>query len=89
MPKDTSGKAVFTAPAKRLLALDALVSDDADLPEPLRAIYVGATGNLRVLGAADDDPVTLIGVPTGATIVACVRRVLATGTTATSLVGMI
>lgn len=52
-----------------------------------RGVYVGGTGNLRVR-MADGGTVTFTGVPNGAVLPICVDQVLATGTTATSLVGL-
>lgn len=59
-------------------------SDTVNLATP-SVIYVGATGNVRVLTANGDD-VVFVGVPTGAVVPVQVLRVFATNTTATSLV---
>ena len=62
-------------------------SDTADLNAYAKALYVGAAGNVRVLtvGAEDGDAVTFANHPVGWLPVQ-VRRVLATGTTATQIV---
>lgn len=66
----------------------AIVPDDAvDLPEPTRAIYVGSAGTLRVQmlsGAVVD----FASVPAGAVYPLCLRRVMATGTSAGGLVAL-
>lgn len=69
-------------------AAAAIVPDDgADLAFATRAVYVGGAGDLRVrmLGGAE---VTLAAVPAGAMLPLRVARILATGTTATRLVGL-
>jgi hypothetical protein len=55
----------------------------------LVGIYVGVAGNIALLGRGDPPggQVTLTNVPAGTTIQASIRRVYATGTTATGLVG--
>ena len=68
------------------LSADALKSDVNDLPNP-SVIYVGVTGNVAVI-TAQGDTVTFVGVPAGSTVPVQVTRVLATGTTATSLVAI-
>lgn len=62
-------------------------SDTTDLQRATRAIYVGGTGDLRVT-FVDGQTVTLSGVPAGGILPLRVIRVLATGTTATGLVGL-
>jgi hypothetical protein len=62
-------------------------SDSTDLG--IRSVYVGVTGNVAVRSADTGVAVTFVAVPAGATIPAgFYDRVLATGTTATSLVGL-
>lgn len=61
-------------------------SDTVDLPQIAR-LYVGVTGNLRVLLANDTDPITLNNVPVGYHPL-IVQRVYATNTTATNIVAL-
>lgn len=77
--RDASG------PARRAAAVTP--SDTVDLTTYAKALYVGAAGNVRVLtvGAEDADAVTFANHPVGWLPVQ-VRRVLATGTTATQIV---
>jgi hypothetical protein len=73
-------------PAWSLVAITP--SDSTVYDPPLRAVYVGATGNVAVRAIGDASAVTFIGVPTGGYVLAQCSRVMATGTTATSLVGL-
>jgi hypothetical protein len=64
-------------------------SDSTILPTGgANLIYVGVTGDLTVLGANDTDPVTFKSVPVGWFKMRYpVQKVMATGTTASQLVG--
>lgn len=62
-------------------------SDAAPLAHTTRAVYVGGSGNLR-LTLASGDTVTLSNVQGGMTYPLRATYVLATGTTATGLVGL-
>lgn len=68
-------------------ALTITPSDGTDLTRATRAIYVGVTGNLAVI-MLDGTTATFIAVPAGALLPLMVSRILATGTTATSIVGI-
>ena len=72
-------------PARRAAAVTP--SDTVDLTAYAKALYVGAAGNVRVLtvGGEDADATTFANHPVGWLPVQ-VRRVLATGTTATQIV---
>jgi hypothetical protein len=63
-------------------------SDGSDLTETTRAVYVGASGNLAVTLSSGAD-VTLTGVPGGTLLPLRLRRIKATGTTATAIVGLL
>ena len=77
----------LTAPPANAFAVSP--SDAADLSLTTRGLYVGTTGNLRVLLAGDSAPVTFVNVAAGVTHPLRVRRVYATGTTATDLIGVL
>jgi hypothetical protein len=62
--------------------------DAADLVEVARALYVGGAGSVRVVTASGAE-LTLAGVASGSVLPVRVRRVLASGTTATALVGLV
>ena len=73
-------------PAANLVAVTK--SDDTVYSPPLRAVYVGSTGNVAVLAAGDSAAVTFVGVPTGQYVLVQCSKVMETGTTASSLVGL-
>lgn len=60
-------------------------SDTVDLPSYAKALVVAATGNLVILPArnVDGTTITFTGCPVGMIVPYRVRRVLASGTTAT------
>jgi hypothetical protein len=62
-------------------------SDVAPLAKATRAIYIGGGGNLRVT-LLSGDTVTFVGVLPGMIYPLRIAQVLATGTTATGLVGL-
>lgn len=62
-------------------------SDSSDLSPWIRALYIGGAGNVSVI-TAGGQTVTFSGLPAGTILPLHIRRVNATGTTATSLVGL-
>jgi hypothetical protein len=76
----------LVAPAGQLFAI--APSDSADLPMVTRGIYVGITGNLAVRDA-EGNQVVLVQVQAGSVLPIRASRVLASGTTASSIVGMV
>lgn len=62
-------------------------SNDTDLPEATRALYVGAGGDLAVT-MLSGATVVLAGVSGGSLLPLRVVRVRATGTTAAAIVGL-
>lgn len=63
--------------------------DTNELSETISELYVGGAGNVRVMFADDSTAVTFTAVPVGTTIRGRIKQVLATGTTATNLVGVV
>lgn len=63
-------------------------SDTADLTLTTRAVFVGGGGAIRVILARDTSAVTFSGVAAGTLLPIRVSRVLATGTTATSILAL-
>jgi hypothetical protein len=73
-------------PARRLFAI---VPDDGNLLALVpRALYVGTGGALVVQACDDTAPVTLVNVPNGALLDIRAQKVMATGTTASNIVGL-
>jgi hypothetical protein len=62
-------------------------NDSTDLAEVTRALYIGGSGAVRVV-MASGQTVTFAVVAASMVLPIRVRRVLATGTTATNLVGL-
>lgn len=64
-------------------------NDDTELaPAPI-ALYIGSSGNVSVIAVRDSDPHTFVAVPAGSILPVIVRRVRATGTTASGIVGLL
>lgn len=77
----------LTAPAQQAFAVTP--SDSVDLSLVTRGIYVGAGGDLRVLLLGNSSPVTFSNLAGGISHPLRIRRVYATGTTATGLIGVL
>lgn len=73
-------------PAKEAIAITP--SDTVNITFPVRAIYIGVTGNVTVL-TWEQSVVTFTAVPAGVFIPIGCLRVNATGTTATNIVGLV
>lgn len=65
----------------------AITRADSDLAHPVRSLYVGTAGNLRVTTVNGQD-VTFVGVLAGTIIPVSVKRVWLTNTTANNIVGL-
>ena len=62
--------------------------DDDDLSEATRGLYIGQSGDLALTTVSGAD-ITLKAVPAGSLLPIRVRRVLASGTTASDIVGLV
>ena len=62
-------------------------SDVSLLPEGVKGVYVGTGGDVAVQGVGSDSSVIYRNVPDSGYLAVAAQRVLATGTTATDLVG--
>ena len=76
----------INAPAERGEAI--APSDTADLPNASRGLFVGAGGTVVGILAGDTAPLTFPNLASGSTYPLRFKRVLATGTTATSLIAL-
>ena len=63
-------------------------SDTVAGPVMWKYLYVGGAGNVTMLDASNN-VVTFVGVPAGTQLLIAGKRVNATGTTATNIVGMV
>lgn len=77
--------AQLDSPARRAIAVTP--DNDNDLALSARALYVGVSGHVAVI-TVDGDTVTFSNHPVGYMPVR-VKRVLATGTTATNMVALV
>lgn len=75
------------APAQSFFAVTP--NDQVELPQTTKALYVGTGGTLVVLPALGNTLVTFVKVQDGSILDIRVRSVLATGTTAGNIVGLI
>jgi hypothetical protein len=66
----------------------AITPADSDLVQPVRALYIGGSGNLRISDTGGG-AVTFVGAVAGTILPVMAKRVWATGTTATNIVGLI
>ncbi len=80
-----SHASTLTSPARSAQAITP--SDSAALAQVTRGLYVGQSGSVRVK-MASGDLVTFAGMQGGMAYPLRVAQVLATGTTATGLVGL-
>jgi len=74
------------APARRLVTITP--NDSSDLADVTRALYVGVTGDVVVIAANDSSSITIKNAQAGTVLPIQCKRILATGTTASQLVGM-
>ncbi|MFK7941611.1 MAG: hypothetical protein AB8B85_01660 [Paracoccaceae bacterium] len=63
-------------------------NDSADLSPLPRALYIGGAGNVSVDTFGGTESLVFVGAQAGSIIPMAVRRVNATGTTATDIVAM-
>ena len=78
--------AITTNQAKYATAITP--SDSTDLTYSTSGLYVGGGGDIKVLFEGDTVPVTLNAVAAGVTHPWHIKRVYATGTTATGLIAL-
>lgn len=61
--------------------------DGTDLTNDVGGLYIGVTGNVRVV-TAQGTTLTFVGLQAGSVLALDIRRVHATATTATNLIGL-
>ena len=81
-----NGLEPLSMPATKALSITP--DDDDNLTFATRGVYIGGGGDLRVDMQGGGVAVTFVGLAAGTVLPVRVAKVYATGTTATSLVGM-
>lgn len=66
----------------------AVTPSDTTVLAPTRGLWVGGVGNVAVLPAGQDTPVTFTAVAAGTFLPITVTKVMATNTTATNIVAL-
>jgi len=66
----------------------AITPADTDLTAPVRAIYIGGSGNLKISDTGGG-AVTFSNVPAGVILPVMARRIWSTGTTCSNIIGLI
>ena len=76
---------------QQIIPAEALVSitpnDSANLSAPIRALYVGVSGDVKFVDMAGTT-ITLVGLAAGVFHPVCAVKIFATDTTATDIVGV-
>lgn len=70
-----------------ITSFEAVTPNDSAEIAPTRGLFIGTAGNLAIIGVDDTNPVTLVNVDAGEHAYA-VKKVLATGTSATGIVAL-
>ncbi len=65
----------------------AITPADTDLAAPVRAIYIGGSGNLKINDTGGGS-VTFSNVPAGVILPVMASRIWATGTTCSNIIGL-
>lgn len=81
----------FFAPGQDAPAVETLAitpNDSTDLDVPCRALWVGTTGNISLMGRGDSSAVLIRNIPSGTLLPISCKRVLATSTTAADIVAL-
>lgn len=73
------------APAQ---SAEAITPNDSNLIGPFRSVWVGGAGNVAALLVEDSAPITFNAVPAGTLLPIAVKKIMATGTTATNILGL-
>jgi hypothetical protein len=63
-------------------------SDTANLPVPARMLWIGGAGNVKVDTVGGSTGITILAVAAGTRLPIQVKKVYATGTTATNIVAL-
>jgi len=89
LPSGSTQSSLSDAPGQSVKAITP--SDSTDFTgNPYRALYIGEAGDVAVVAIEDasNEPQTFVAVPAGQILPICVKRVMATNTTAGSILGI-
>jgi hypothetical protein len=65
----------------------AITPANSDLSAPVRALYVGGSGNIKITTITGNE-VTIVNVASGSILPISVKRVWSSSTTATNIIGL-
>lgn len=84
-----AGGSDLTVPSEDFFAITP--SDDAEdnFANPIRSLYVGTGGDVAFVKLYSDEPVVVPDIPSGYIFPGWARRIHATGTTASGLIGLL
>lgn len=77
----------LTSPAENCFVIEP--SDQDDLQQATKAIFIGQAGDVRLIPLRGTMPVTFVNLAPGSMLDVRARAVLATGTTALDLIGLV
>jgi hypothetical protein len=76
-------------PSNPGVSFEAITPADSDLTNgPTRAVWVGGSGNLSVIGAGDTSAVLIEAIAAGTLLPISVKQIRSTNTTATKIVAI-
>lgn len=77
----------FDSPATQAFAITP--SDDNDLAVPVRALYIGSEGTLKITPLQSENPIILAGLVPGLIIPIVTRKVWIDSTSVTGIIGLL
>jgi len=81
-----SHQTALTSPARN--GFSVVPDDGTDLTVNCRSLFIGGAGDVSAILVGDSSPVTFKNIPLGSILPISVKRVAATLTTATDIVGL-
>lgn len=75
-------------PSDPAVSAEAVITSDVTILELFRGLYVGSAGDVAILPEGNAASVTFVGVQAGTILPVRGTQVLATGTTATSILAL-
>ena len=89
LPSGSTQSSLSDAPGQSVKAITPSDSTDYSA-NPFRGLYIGESGDVTVVAIEDatNEPQTFVAVPAGQILPVCVKRIMDTGTTAGSILGI-